>query len=86
VPFFNVGIWASHEAFKKEVIDRFVEGRPRQLPFEYAPRTRMILSPEQWRVGEAVLPGSDHLVACDGPGEAETCPPTRDRPMRGAGA
>lgn len=61
VPFFNVGIWESLEAFREQVIERFVNEGPNLEPFEYAPRERMILSPQLWRAGSAQLPAHDQL-------------------------
>jgi hypothetical protein len=61
VPFFNVGIWDSVEAFREHVIERLVNPGPGKEDFEYAPRARMILSPKRWRVGDAQLPNGDQL-------------------------
>lgn len=61
VPFFNVGIWESLEAFREAVIGPFVNEGPNQQHFEYAPRKRMILSPQLWRAGSAPLPAHDQL-------------------------
>ena len=61
VPFFNVGVWDSVEAFEEQVIKPFVEQGPKTHDFEHAPRERMILSPERWRGGGAQLPAHDHL-------------------------
>jgi hypothetical protein len=62
VPFFNVGIWASLEAFREQVIKPFVNSGVNQQDFEYAPRERMVLSPELWRRGGAQLPCRDQLL------------------------
>jgi hypothetical protein len=61
VPYFNVGIWDGLEAFREEVIEPFVHDGLPQQEFEYAPRGRMILSPQLWRVGNAQLPSRDQL-------------------------
>ena len=61
VPYFNVGIWDSLDAFRQQIIERFVEQGPEKLEFEYEPRKRMILAPLLWRAGDAQLPTDDEL-------------------------
>lgn len=61
VPFFNVGIWESLDAFRDQVYEPFVNSGPDKQAFEYARRERVILSPQQWRVGTAQLPTDDQL-------------------------
>lgn len=59
VSYFNVGIWNTIGAFKKEVISKYVGATPITQPFEYEYRERMVLSPNLWRVGSGVLPKKD---------------------------
>ena len=60
--FFNVGVWRSVDAFRRNVIDPFVTKQPRSLPFEYEFRERMVLDPVSWRVGRSdLLPPQDHF-------------------------
>ena len=61
VPFFNVGIWDSVDPFREQVIERLVDPDAEKEAFEYELRERMILSPQQCRVGGAQLPDADHL-------------------------
>lgn len=59
--FFNVGIWADVQSFKKEVIDPYVGATPETLPFEYEFRERMVLNPVSWRAGKYELPHTGKL-------------------------
>lgn len=60
--FFNVGIWEDEKAFYAEIIEPFVDGKPKALEFEYEYRERMVLSPVSWRAGESALPVADHFA------------------------
>ena len=59
--YFNVAIWDTLDAFRAQVIDKYVSGDPADKPFLFEPPRRMALSREQWRVGDAQLPAGDHL-------------------------
>jgi hypothetical protein len=59
VPFVNVGIWASLDAFMEQVFGPFGD---RQFEFEFAPRERIVLSPVRRRIGGAELPPDDDLA------------------------
>lgn len=61
VPYFNVGIWDSLDAFRQQIIERIVEQGPEKHDFEYEPRKRMILAPQLWRVAGAQPPTEDQL-------------------------
>ncbi len=60
--YFNVGIWADIESFRKEIILPYVTKKPKTEPFEYAFRERMVLSAQSWRVGNHELPWPDHFA------------------------
>ena len=59
--YLNVAIWDTLDAFRAQVIDKYVGGDPADKPFLFEPPRRMALSPEQRRVGDAQLPAGDHL-------------------------
>lgn len=59
--YFNVGVWSSEDAFRRNVIEPFVGKSPVKKNFEFEYRSRMILSPDWWRVGLSDLPEADHL-------------------------
>ncbi|MGS0626015.1 hypothetical protein ACU8YE_24260, partial [Ralstonia sp. VS2407] len=56
--FFNVGLWRGAEAFQAQV-GRYINDERPLLDFEAARRERVFLSPERWRIGRGVLPGTD---------------------------
>jgi hypothetical protein len=60
--YFNVAIWETLDAFRAEVIEKYLGGDPADKPFLFEPPRRMALSPKQWRVGAAPLPAADHLL------------------------
>lgn len=56
--FYNVGLWRDEAAFQDQ-IGRFIDNsRPGQA-FEAAPRERVLLMPERWRVGAAPMVAFD---------------------------
>lgn len=60
VPYFNVGLWNSVDAFHQEIIIPFVNAD--KHTFEYEMRERMILRPRLWRSGQFHRPFNDMLV------------------------
>ncbi len=60
IPFVNVGLWESWEAFYSEVGKNFNDTGEKR-PFEQYRRTRTILEPQNWRIGDYDLPGDDKL-------------------------
>lgn len=54
-PFVNVGIWKDWESFYNELGHNFRDNLP-PLEFEAAARWRVVLEPEEWRIGEWHLP------------------------------
>lgn len=50
-PFVNVGLWRDEEAFRSQVAQYFKDDEPPQ-DFEAARRTRTVLLPREWRLGE----------------------------------
>ena len=52
--FINAGLWSDLESFCKQV-----EGYFKTKPFEYEQRKRLVLKPEDWRVGQSALPCHD---------------------------
>lgn len=56
--FVNVGMWSGVQEFQDQVGNYFV-ARDRPKEFEYEGRTRTILRPACWRVGDSRLPGRD---------------------------
>ena len=56
--FVNVGFWAEGAAFDEQ-FGRFIDDSRPPLPFEAERRTRILLGPRAWRVGEAGLPQLD---------------------------
>lgn len=59
--FYNVGLWRDEAAFQDQ-IGRFIDNSRPPQPFEAAPRERVLLMPERWRVG------TSPLLAVDAPG------------------
>ena len=53
--FVNVGIWASVDAFRKQIEPKFNDNKPPK-PFEAARRVRTVLYPLSRRMGTAPLP------------------------------
>lgn len=49
--FINIGLWADAEAFHDQ-IGRYFNPAGGKLPFEYEIRTRALLSPACWRMGD----------------------------------
>lgn len=62
VSFFNVGLWESLRAFREVIIDPMVGTNPITQDFEYKHRERMILGPQQLRIGRGRLPERDNLL------------------------
>lgn len=62
VHFFNVGLWRDKNAFVAAVIRPLVGKSVQKRDFEDRLRERMILSPEEWRIGEGLLPIQSHLL------------------------
>ena len=56
--FINVGMWDNAEDFHEQIGKYFKEGAER-LDFEHCPRTRTILRPDSWRIGDSSLPLHD---------------------------
>ena len=56
--FINVGLWASAEAFQKQIA-RYFDPAAGKLPFEFELRRRALLTPACWRVGDWRLPIRD---------------------------
>jgi hypothetical protein len=59
--YFNIGMWATIEDFRRSVIEPFVGKNPATQPFEYEYRQRMVIEPKRWRLGNALLPDADSL-------------------------
>ena len=53
--FVNVGMWSNAKDFHEQ-IGKYFEGKAKQQDFEYKKRTRTILRPACWRIGEAHFP------------------------------
>ena len=60
VSYFNVGIWTSSEAFRRDVYEPYGE-RTKLLTFEVALPERMVVSPQRTRIGRARFPKRDKL-------------------------
>jgi arylamine N-acetyltransferase len=60
VAFVNVGLWQSWDEFYRQVGKNFNDESPKK-DFEQYRRTRTILQPCNWRIGEWNLPTSDDL-------------------------
>lgn len=56
--FVNVGIWNNAEDFRDQ-IGKYFEGKAEPEDFEYKMRTRTILRPRHWRIGDSNLPLHD---------------------------
>ncbi|MFC0389019.1 hypothetical protein [Muricoccus vinaceus] len=56
--FYNVGLWRDEAAFQDQ-IGRFINNSRPPLTFEAAPRERVLLTPERWRVGASPLLAAD---------------------------
>jgi hypothetical protein len=54
--FINVGLWNDFESFNEQVGKYMRDDKP-ILPFEADRRTRTVLEPRHWRVGQWTLPG-----------------------------
>ena len=63
--YFNVAIWDTLDAFRAQVLDKYVKSDSADEPFLFEPPSRMALSPEQRRVGDGQLPAGDHLWPFD---------------------
>lgn len=63
--YFNVGLWADLGSFKRQVIDQHVATKVKPEPFEYEPRSRMVLSPLSWRTGDLHTSSLDHFEIND---------------------
>ncbi len=59
--FLNIGMWRSHAAYQAQIGDKIMGGTKR-LPFEHAPRQRLFLGPERWRLGGSLLPVKEHAA------------------------
>ena len=56
--FVNVGLWSNAEEFYEQVARYFATPTsPRE--FEFEERTRVVLKPKCWRLGDALLPPHD---------------------------
>lgn len=55
VSYVNVGLWSSAEAFEEQ-IGHYFETESGVKSFEYEPRSRTLLMPDSWRIGNALLP------------------------------
>ena len=60
--FFNIAIWKDQSAFRRDVIDRVVEGHKEMEDFEFDHRERMVLEPLMSRPGKLPLPDGPGLV------------------------
>ena len=56
--FINVGIWADGDSFHEQIGQYFNDNKPPK-EFEFKPRTRTVLIPKCWRMGDALLPKHD---------------------------
>ena len=56
--FVNVGMWNNAEDFRDQ-IGKYFQGKAEPKNFEYEMRTRTILRPKHWRVGDSILPLHD---------------------------
>ena len=56
--FVNVGIWRSGNDFEQQ-IGRYID-QSRPLDFEAAPRRRLFVMPERWRIGASQVVAMDH--------------------------
>lgn len=52
--FYNVGLWRDEDAFQDQ-IGRFIDNTRPPQAFEAAPRERVLLKPERWRVGASPM-------------------------------
>ncbi len=52
--FMNVGVWKDWESFYEQVGQYMNDDKP-LLPFEAERRTRTVLDPKQWRIGQWAL-------------------------------
>lgn len=57
--FINVGIWREGADFQQQ-IGRFIDLSRPPMGFEAAPRKRILLAPERWRIGGSPLLKQDH--------------------------
>ncbi|MCO6185008.1 hypothetical protein [Rhizobium sp. L1K21] len=58
--FINVGLWADAEAFHEQ-IGRYFKPDSEKLDFEFKIRTRALLTPACWRMGDWPLPIYDSV-------------------------
>lgn len=56
--FINVGMWDNAEDFREQ-IGKYFEGKAQPKDFEYEMRTRTVLRPTCWRIGDSSLPLHD---------------------------
>ena len=56
--FINIGIWANAETFHEQ-IGRYFNPAKGKLEFEYELRTRALLTPKCWRMGDSHMPVHD---------------------------
>lgn len=57
ISYVNIGLWSSAEMFEEQ-IGQYFETKTGTQPFEYEPRSRTLLTPDAWRIGESSFP--DH--------------------------
>ena len=55
VSYVNIGLWSSAKAFEDQ-IGQYFETKTGPKPFEYKPRSRTLLTPDSWRIGNVLLP------------------------------
>lgn len=56
--YYNVGLWRDGDSFQDQ-IGKFIDNNRPSLDFEGEKRTRVLLAPQLWRVGETGLPRKD---------------------------
>jgi len=57
-PFINVGLWADAETFQEQ-IGQYFEQKSDKEEFEFEIRSRALLTPDCWRMGDWKLPIHD---------------------------
>jgi len=57
-PFINVGMWADAATFEEQ-IGKYFDPKKGPLDFEFELRTRALLTPDCWRMGDWALPHHD---------------------------